>query len=111
MQTCLVDIHAPGYLLIQESWCGKMEEGDTRGHQDVKYMYLTFSNWKFFNTASDNKGRGHDWQEDAKFEEACKSVSFAPPNMYPRVQPRIGRQANLSMHMQQKQIERRPWTR
>lgn len=43
-----------------------MEEGDTRGHQDVKYMYLTFSNWKFFNTASDNEGRGHDWQEDCK---------------------------------------------
>lgn len=85
-----------------------MEMGDTYGHQDVKDRYLLKLDQPFvkvFKIASDNEGRGHDWQqEDAKFEEACKSG-------YTGVQPRIGRQANLSMHMQQKQIERRPWTR
>lgn len=81
-----------------------MEMSDTCGHQDVKYMYLLKLDQHFlkvFKTASDNEGRGHDWQqEDAKFEEACKSG-------YTGVQPRIGRQANSSMHMQQKQSERR----
>lgn len=79
-----------------------MEMGDTCGHQDVKYLLKLDQHFlKVFKTASDNEGRGHDWQqEDAKFEEACKSG-------YTGVQPRIGRQANSSMHMQQKQSERR----
>lgn len=79
-----------------------MEMDDTCGHQDVKYLLKLDQHFlKVFKTASDNEGRGHDWQqEDAKFEEACKSG-------YTGVQPRIGRQANSSMHMQHKQSERR----